>query len=347
MSAGTQKFLLIVRFLAVQTDGTIWICSSCGAELRSGDDACARCRADPGSYVETCRIERWRGYVTSSFYAVSEAGLVVDESQTFRWRRAAPPPETGDARAAYDEIVAALTADGWTPVAEPGPSWFAARFTRPVAASPPVPVPVPVSRTAAPPPIVRAPVHEPVQPRTAAPAIPLHEEAPTAPEASAPRAANARRLRPRGAAALAAVLALAVAAATASFLGDHTPTGKAAAGRATHATKAPPAHMQRRPATATAAGPARSDLTARAAAVPARVDLRVSANSRPSWLEIRSGSSTGKLLYSGTLAEGQELHYRGQRLWARFGSAGNVAIVIDGKPLQLTGTAERLFTARR
>src|SRR6478609_7021734 len=75
-----------------------------------------------------CRIERWRGYVTSSFCARLPDGRML-ESRTFRWRHAAPPPDGGSARAAYDELVGRLEAEGWTHHAE-GPIWFATTFSR-------------------------------------------------------------------------------------------------------------------------------------------------------------------------------------------------------------------------
>lgn len=71
------------------------------------------------------------------------------ESRTFRWRHAAPPPDGGSARAAYDELVGRLEAAGWTHHAE-GPIWFATTFTRLPGATvhdpPPAPAP-PVART--------------------------------------------------------------------------------------------------------------------------------------------------------------------------------------------------------
>jgi hypothetical protein len=81
---------------------------------------------------EWCEIRRWRGYVTSTFYAVTATGAVIAESSPFRWRKAAaPPPETPAARAAYDALVAALAAAGWKIADEaPDGSWYGTRFTR-------------------------------------------------------------------------------------------------------------------------------------------------------------------------------------------------------------------------
>jgi hypothetical protein len=79
---------------------------------------------------EMCWIRRWRGYVTSTFYAVTDDGDVIAESRSFRWWRAAPPAETPQARAAYNELVDALEAEGWTKVASSPTSWFEDRFLR-------------------------------------------------------------------------------------------------------------------------------------------------------------------------------------------------------------------------
>lgn len=78
--------------------------------------------------VRLCRIECWRGYITSRFYVRTDRGRVL-ESKPFRWGHDGPPPQTKKARAAYDKLVARLTAEGWTLVAG-GTPWFAATFER-------------------------------------------------------------------------------------------------------------------------------------------------------------------------------------------------------------------------
>src|SRR5206468_4341174 len=64
-----------------------------------------------------------------------------------------------------------------------------------------------------------------------------------------------------------------------------------------------------------------------------------------SWLEARRGSKTGKVLFSGVVAQGQRVHLRGRRVWAKFGAAGNVAITVDGRPVTLLGTYDKTFRA--
>src|SRR4051794_3531616 len=78
--------------------------------------------------AEYCRIERWRGYFSSSFYVRLPDGTLV-ESKPFRWRRAAAAPDEGPARAAYEALAARIEAAGWTRHAQ-GASWFATTFTR-------------------------------------------------------------------------------------------------------------------------------------------------------------------------------------------------------------------------
>ena len=77
--------------------------------------------------AEYCRIERWRGYLSSSFYVHLPDQTL--ESRSFRWRSQAPPPNDGAARAAYDELVGRVERAGWTRHAD-GADWFATTFTR-------------------------------------------------------------------------------------------------------------------------------------------------------------------------------------------------------------------------
>jgi cytoskeletal protein RodZ len=64
------------------------------------------------------------------------------------------------------------------------------------------------------------------------------------------------------------------------------------------------------------------------------------------WIEVRSASSTGRVLYSGTLAAASSKTFHARSLWARFGSAGNLAARLDGKPVPLpSGTYDATFDA--
>jgi RodZ C-terminal domain len=73
------------------------------------------------------------------------------------------------------------------------------------------------------------------------------------------------------------------------------------------------------------------------------VSLLVTAKT-DTWLEIRSGSSTGPVLYSGTLAAASTKTFRARTLWARFGAAGNLSTRLEGKPIRLpSGTYDATF----
>ena len=82
-------------------------------------------------------------------------------------------------------------------------------------------------------------------------------------------------------------------------------------------------------------------------AKPAQADLRVAAHGNGSWLEIRRGSATGPILYSATLTDGQTLHFRGPRLWGRFGAASNLTITANAHPVRIQGTYEKVFVGPR
>jgi uncharacterized protein DUF4115 len=98
-----------------------------------------------------------------------------------------------------------------------------------------------------------------------------------------------------------------------------------------------------RPGTATTATTLAPTTTA-APITPGRATSLVLTASRDTWLEVRSGSSTGTLLYSGILASGASKTFRGVAIWTRFGSGGNLAARVDGRPLSLPpGTYNALF----
>jgi hypothetical protein len=77
------------------------------------------------------------------------------------------------------------------------------------------------------------------------------------------------------------------------------------------------------------------------------VKLLLTAIGGDSWVEARSGSPTGPLLYSGTLAHGRELRLATQRIWLRLGAASNLSLAVNGRPAarELQGTVDVLVTA--
>jgi uncharacterized protein DUF4115 len=65
------------------------------------------------------------------------------------------------------------------------------------------------------------------------------------------------------------------------------------------------------------------------------------------WLEVRSASSTGHVLYSGTLVAGSAKSFRARSIWARFGAAGNLSARLNRKELRLpSGTYDAIFDSR-
>jgi hypothetical protein len=67
----------------------------------------------------------------------------------------------------------------------------------------------------------------------------------------------------------------------------------------------------------------------------ARVALRLTAAEASSWLAVRRGSAGGRVLFEGTLATGQSLHFQGKRLWLRLGAPAGLRARLDGRSLAL------------
>ena len=268
-----------------------------------------------------CRIERWRGYRSSTFYARVGGHLV--ESRSFRWSKADPPPDSTAARAVYDELVARLEAAGWEPVAGGG-LWYETSFVWAVSEGGEVVGHVPVAQPEVPVAQPDVPVAQPDVP-VAQPEVPAPQtESPVAPVRPAFRGFRPGKLVYAGAAACATLVVLALVLGTRG----HAVTGRSAA---------PPAlgvSSTRRAATAG---------TVRARSRQALVDLRIEARGTGSWLELRRVSGTGPVLYSGTLLPGTTLHFRAARIWARLGAAGNLVVTENGRPIQLQGTYDKLF----
>jgi hypothetical protein len=78
------------------------------------------------------------------------------------------------------------------------------------------------------------------------------------------------------------------------------------------------------------------------------VRLTVSAVLRDSWIEARAGSSSGPVLFDGTVARGRPLRLSGRRLWLRLGAASNLAFVLNGRQVgqELFGTVDVVATPR-
>lgn len=62
------------------------------------------------------------------------------------------------------------------------------------------------------------------------------------------------------------------------------------------------------------------------------------------WLTIRDTASTGRVLYEGLLAQGDRLRLRRRLIWLAAGAAGNLDVLIDGRPVRnLQGTIETIL----
>lgn len=96
--------------------------------------------------------------------------------------------------------------------------------------------------------------------------------------------------------------------------------------------------------------PPKKQVSTRTRSHPARearkIVLSISATAR-TWIEVRTGSSAGALLYSGTLLSGARRTFRSaQPVWVRFGGAASVSVGLDERPLRIpTGTYDAVFSA--
>ena len=78
-----------------------------------------------------------------------------------------------------------------------------------------------------------------------------------------------------------------------------------------------------------------------------RVNLVVRAVSGDSWMEVRSGSVSGRLLYSGTLERGQGKPFQGRTLQLALAEPDNVVVRVNGNRVELPAGTAFVVTARR
>lgn len=92
-----------------------------------------------------------------------------------------------------------------------------------------------------------------------------------------------------------------------------------------------------------------SVVTGRTATSPAARVVSLALTARvDTWLEVRSASANGSVLYSGTLAAPSTKTFHARTLWVRFGAAGNLSALLDGKPVHLpSGTYDATFDGGR
>jgi hypothetical protein len=321
-------------------------CPACGASVEWRPGPCRECHAE--LVIESASIERWRGYRDSCLWLVAEDGVAA-ESPAFRNKRFAE-----EAPAALELVDARLVELGWRRAEQTTGEWFERCYERlvvapqsdepTVTALPTAAVPPPIVRAEAPPPdprpIVRAeappPDPRPVVRVQATPVAPR----PVAVEAPAPPRAEPERRRRRPS--LAHVLATVGLLAAAVLLGILLTQDR----KVVRMSPTPAAAAPATPRTAAALPTSARTTTAEAAgaeAAPIRRVRVVVAAVRRSWLEIRRGSPTGQILFAGNLDAGRTIRVTERRVWARFGSAGNVTITADGKPIALMGTIEHTF----
>ena len=61
------------------------------------------------------------------------------------------------------------------------------------------------------------------------------------------------------------------------------------------------------------------------------VRLHVTAVKGPCWLQVHRGSATGRILYQGTLEQGQDQVFTGKRLWITLDRPENLTTVLNGR----------------
>ena len=95
--------------------------------------------------------------------------------------------------------------------------------------------------------------------------------------------------------------------------------------------------------------PAQGQTPATAPSRPAagRVNLVVRAVRGGSWMEVRSGSVSGRLLYSGTLERGQQKPFQGRRLQLALAEPENVVVRVNGNRVELPAGTAFVVSARR
>jgi hypothetical protein len=64
-------------------------------------------------------------------------------------------------------------------------------------------------------------------------------------------------------------------------------------------------------------------------------------------MEVRSGTSPGQLVYSGTLERGQRLSFQGRSLQLALAKPGNVSVRLNGNRVELPAGSTFVVTSRR
>jgi hypothetical protein len=83
------------------------------------------------------------------------------------------------------------------------------------------------------------------------------------------------------------------------------------------------------------------------AAANGRVTLVVRAVNGGSWMAVRAGSSSGRLLYAGTLEQGQSKRFEGRQLQLALAEPQNVVVRRNGSLVELPNGTAFVVTSRR
>ncbi|MGH2995325.1 MAG: RodZ domain-containing protein [Gaiellaceae bacterium] len=144
-----------------------------------------------------------------------------------------------------------------------------------------------------------------------------------------------------------AVTVFTVLLATGSFVRDAPVDEPTAVTTAPTATRTTDVASAPEPAAPEPAAPAPRPRASRPASSPlatapaAPAGVVVAARTGDCWLQVRQGSSTGPIMYEGTLAQGSAVRFAPGPVWIRFGAAANVVVTVAGKPRALpSGTVD-------
>jgi hypothetical protein len=77
------------------------------------------------------------------------------------------------------------------------------------------------------------------------------------------------------------------------------------------------------------------------------IALVVRATSGSSWMEVRSGSPSGKLVWSGTLERGEHHAFQGRKFQLALSEPTHVSVTVDGDRVQLPSGTAFVVTSRR
>ena len=90
-----------------------------------------------------------------------------------------------------------------------------------------------------------------------------------------------------------------------------------------------------------------SGTTPRSASAAGRVRMTVRAVDGDSWMEVRASTQAGKLLYSGTLEQGQRKPFEGRSLQLALAEPDNVVVRVNGNRVDLPAGTTFVVTAQR